>query len=483
MKSSIGKDSLKLSVSKLIVMSLSLVGAMLLSRTRTLQEYGIYSQLTMTANLISTMLIMGLPSSINYYLAIEDDRVKKQEFLSVFYSFSTLLGLIGGILTFFFSPLIVTFFKNPLLNRYIYFIVIIPWTRIITSSIENLLIVYKKTSYLIYYRVLHSFSLVFLIIFTDILELNFSTYILIYVIIESFFSVIVYIIVNKVTEKISLYFNKKTILSILKYSIPIGLASLIGTLNIELDKLLIARFFNAEQLAIFTNAARELPISIVTNALTAVLLPHLVVLLNKGRNKAAVKVWGNSITISYIFVSIIAFGVFAFAPEVMTILYSDKYIAGTTVFRIYTILLLLRPTYFGIILNALGKTKFIFYSSIISLIMNLVLNYTMYYLIGFEGPALATIFSVACIQIVQLIITGKVIKVPLRQLFPWKNLLSITGVNIVLMIIFWTLKIILPMDLMVGEVWESLIIGFIWGFIYLSIMFKTIKENWQLLNS
>ena len=67
MRRSIGSDALKLTISKLITMAIALVNAMLLSRFRTLEEYGTYSQLLLIINLATTFFMLGLPNSINYF--------------------------------------------------------------------------------------------------------------------------------------------------------------------------------------------------------------------------------------------------------------------------------------------------------------------------------------------------------------------------------------------------------------------------------
>lgn len=482
MKSSIGSDAIKISTSKIITMVISLLSAMLLSRTRSLEEYGIYSQLLLIVNLITTVFMLGLPNSINYFLASEERVEKRQEFLSSYYTLSTLLGIVSGLFAVLLTPFLISYFNNPLLSNFIYFLALIPWTKIIMSSIEYILIIYNRTNYLMIYRILHSISLLLIIAIADYFNLSFIMYILLFVIVEILFSVSVYVIVKNISKRLYISFNKKIMLSIFKFSIPIGLASVVSTLSVELDKLLIGRYFTTEQLAIYTNAARELPVSIITSALTAVLLPLLVRLLRAEKYNKGVELWGISIKLSYIFISIIAFGVFVFAPEVMTILYSEKYIDGTTVFRIYSLLLLLRPTYFGIILNAKGKTKFIFYTSLLSLGLNAVLNSIFYIVIGFNGPAIATLVSVTAVQLLQLIVTGRVINVGLRRLFPWKELLTITIINIIFAIVFGTLKTLLNLDLVIGDVGEALALGGIWTVIYFGVMLNKIKVNWTKLN-
>ena len=483
MRTSIGSDALKLTISKAITMVIVLINAMLLSRFRTLEEYGTYSQLLIIINLATTFFMLGLPNSINFFLAREDTEQGKQKFLSVYYSLSTILSIMTGLILVLSSPVLIRYFNNPLLRNYVYFLAIFPWTKIIMSSIEHVLIIYNKTRYIMIYKVANSIALLLIILAVQAFKLVFPIYIMLYLMVEAIFAITVYVIVRGLSNGLYLSLDRNIMKYILKFSIPLGLASIVGSLSIELDKLVIGRFFTTEELAIYTNAARELPVAIISSALTAVLMPHLVRLLKDNKNKSAVELWGFSITLSYIFISLISFGVFTYAEDVMSILYSRKYISGTSVFRIYTSVLLLRVTYFGMILNSKGKTKFIFYSSLLSLILNLVLNYPFYKLFGFIGPAIATFLSIAIVQFTQLIATSKIVNITISNIFPWKELAKITLINVVFSIVFFNLKNVVNLEYFVGNVGESLLMGLIWGILYIGIMYNKIKTNWNYLNS
>ena len=90
-KASLGGDAVKMTVSKMIVLLISMVTAMLLSRFRTVEEYGTYSQLITVINLATTIIMMGLPNSLNYFLAGAENDGERGHFLNVYYSLSTAL--------------------------------------------------------------------------------------------------------------------------------------------------------------------------------------------------------------------------------------------------------------------------------------------------------------------------------------------------------------------------------------------------------
>ena len=59
---------------------------------------------------------------------------------------------------------------------------------------------------------------------------------------------------------------------------------------------------------------------------------------------------------------------------------------------------------------------------------------------------------------------------------------SVSGINILLGSVFGVLKIISPLDRMIGDIPEALLLGAVWGIIYLAVMRKQIKNMWDTLN-
>ena len=77
-KTSVGKNAVILTGSKIFVSMLGIITAMLLARFRTLEEYGTYSQIIMI-RLVSSILLLGLPNSINYFLSKEKKKQQKED--------------------------------------------------------------------------------------------------------------------------------------------------------------------------------------------------------------------------------------------------------------------------------------------------------------------------------------------------------------------------------------------------------------------
>lgn len=478
----VGKDALILTISKMLTLFINLVTVMLLSRFRTLAEYGTYSQLLIVSHITTSLFALGLPNSINYFLAKTSIKDERQKFLSVYYTLVTIICIIIGCVLVLAVPFIVKYFDNERIHDYIFFLAVFPWTNLIIASIGNVLIVYQKTKKLLLLNIVNASVALLAILIVQFFHMSFKSYMILFLIGEVFITIWIYYIVSHIEGPLKYLFDTYFIRKIFNYSIPIGIASLIGTISIEIDKLMIGRFFNTDSLAIYTNAAKELPITFIAASLTATLLPQMVKSLNKQKVQYAIDLWKDSISLSYIVICFFSMIVIVFAPQIISILYSDKYLPGVSVFRIYSLVLLLRVTYFGIILNSIGKTSYIFWASLISLLLNTFLNYIMYLYLGFVGPAISTFLSIGIVGILQIFVSAKFVNISFKKIFPWKNMLQITIINLVIGSSAYGVNFIMIKKLNIYDVWSSFTIGSAITFVYF-LTFKTrVLILWKKLN-
>lgn len=470
MNHSLARDAVKITVSKILALVVSMIIAMLLSRFRSLEEYGTYSQMLTVIAITTSIISLGIPDSINYFLARAETVIERQKFLSVYYSLNTVISIITGLALVLSTSLIVGFFHNPLIKSFIFFLAIFPWTAIIQASIENFLIVYQKTTGIIWFRVSNSILILMIIIAVEVYHWNFQTYVILFLLMQVVFTLGVYFIVARIAGKIQVAFDREIIIKILKFSIPLGLAIVVGTISIQLGNLVIGAIYNTEELAIYANASREMPVTIISASLTAVLLPQLAKLIGKGMYKEAVRLWGKTVVLSYVFISFFASILFIFAPQIITLLYSDKYIAGSAVFRVFSLVILLRTTYFGIILNSMGKTKFILLSSLASLALNLLLSFAFSFAFGIVGAALASLVAIATVNILQLFVTSKFIKISFAYIFPWVEISKITMINILLAVVFGCVKLLVSKTWAINVYLLAVILCIFWLLVYTIIM-------------
>ena len=477
-----GKDSLKLSISKIMVLLVTMVTSMLLSRFRTLSEYGTYSQILLVVNLFISMFSLGIPNSINYFMIKFDSNTSKKFFLSNYFSMNFVMGLLMGCLAIAILPLIANFFNNPYIIKFWFLLALLPFCKLIVSSIGNFLIVYKKITSLMVYNVISALFLLSIVFICEILGWGFWEYTIMLLCVEIFLAVLVFIIVFRLAGKLDFVLDKGMLKKIFAYTIPSGLAASVSVLNSELDKLMIGYLIDVESAALYANAARELPVTIISASFTAILLPKMVLDAKNKDYNSAVNKWSLCIKFNFILLCFCSMICVVFAPQIITLLYSAKYVDGANVFRVYSIALLLRVTYFGMILNATGKTKFVFWSTIVALVTNIILDYVLFFIFGFIGPAIATIVSIFVIQFAQLKFSSSLINVKFKNIFPWIFLFKVCSINCVIGAILWSTIQYFELGIDAVQIIKSVLLGVIACVFYFLIYKNTMFSLWKKMN-
>lgn len=477
---SLKKEASLLTISKMINLIITMLTSMLLSRFRSLEEYGTFSQLSLILSLLTTFSMLGIPNSINYFLPRIENDEEKQSFLNTFFGLNTLLSVIAGSLMVIVIPIMVWYFNNKNIYGFYYFAAIMPWAKITIQERGNLLIALHKTTKLIFYTFLNSVSLLVIIVFTHTIHQSFKFYMYMYVAIEVLFAFLVYFEGLNNSGRISLHIDKRLCKKVLLYTIPMGFSDMVNTISREIDKLMIGGFLDTEALAIYTNAAREISLTVISTSFIAVMMPKLSKMVKEKKIEEAVKLWKDTISFTYIFM---AFGVtvlVVFAPQVITILYSEKYLPGVDVFRIYALILLWRTTYFGTMLNLYGETKKILVCSISAMGLNVIFNYIFYKLIGFTGPAWSTFWAIGIVNVLQLILSAKITQISILKLFPWLDLLKITFINATCGAIVYIMMERFNVGIDLRGCSVAVVIGIVWVTVYIGfIMKKRIKRQWE----
>lgn len=481
MKNGILKDVGVITVSKFASNAISLLNIALLSRFRTTTEYGTYSQMLVTASLVIAICDLGLPYAVTYFGSKAKDEEERRHFFSVFYTVDTAISVFIGIVMLFSIPLIEQYFNNPQISKYWYFLLVFPWVRIIDATIDNVLVILKKSVLIAVYRIAYGAS-VFLVIFTiQKLGLGFDEYLVTYTGLLILLTIAAYFLVSKNLGRIRPSFDKALFIKILKYAIPIGLASAVGMINIEFDKLIIGHFCTTEDMAIYTNASKSLPVALIAGSISMVLMPTIIRKVSEGKDSEAAEMWGSSIVVSLDILMTIVFALIIFAPEIMEFIYSEKYLAGTSIFRIYSTAYLLSCTYWGTMLNAKGKTKYILYGSIGACIINIILDLTLFRFFGMRGPAIATVISQSCMVAYQFILSKRVLNV--KSIINMNKLSEVMARNMIIASVCYILKIILISRTKITHVGVAFIVGTLWMAFYLLMYGKAILKKINVLNA
>lgn len=481
---SLGGDSLKLMLSKILNVIFSFISIFFLVRYLTIEDYGIYTQLILIVSVFSALFFLGLPFSLNFFLGKSNSNEEREEFLSIFYTLSLLVSLLVGMIILVSLRYISGYFGNEKILNFGYFLFFYPWILFTINSVENVLIIYSKIKKLIFFRIINNLFILGSVVLLVIFELSFEQFILLFFLIQLSFACIVIIFIKRIAPSLKFRLKMKQVKKIFSFSAPIGFASVVGIINLELDKMMVGNFYGTEAMAIYTNASRELPLAILSASLIAVLLPRISNLISRDQIEISLKLWRASIKLSYVFLCLGVGAVLLFSKEIFILLYSTKYLDGLPIFNIYLFVLLLKVTYFGMILNAKGYTKLILYSSLLSLLLNIVLNYILLMNIGIEGAAYATCVSQFTINIIQIYFTSKILRESYLKFIPIKLILLTSLLNgfSYFLIKYSVNYISISLNLESQKLIITILFVFIWISLYSLLFYKKIKSYWNEIN-
>lgn len=180
----------------------------------------------------------------------------------------------------------------------------------------------------------------------------------------------------------------------LAFSVPLGLAGMLGTLSTQLDKLIVSAMCTVDDFAIYVTGAIELPlIGVVTGAMSAVVLPELSRFYAEGTPGRIIALWQKAMNKALLVLAPVMFGVLLAGPELMAVVFSADYTAAAEPLRIYALMLPLRAAVYGSVLMATDRTRWVTASAGFGLALNAGLSVVLVGALGYAGAAWATVLT------------------------------------------------------------------------------------------
>lgn len=418
-------DSLLLSFVQIITIFVGILQSMILARVLTKTLYGTFAQSMLVYSFVCPLLSLGLGGSINFFYNRTDDLLEKRKYVNTIFFLSTLAGFIGALILIISRESIASFFSNIEIIPILLFISFRPLFSNLIALYQPLYISSGLTKLIALRNLIISIFQVTLVLLVSIYINSLVALISIFLFLDIFQFIIFSLIYWEKNFSINLFdIDISLIKPILKFSIPMLLSILVGTISINLDKFLIGKLMSTEDFALYSNMAKELPFSFVLASLTTVITPLIVKYLHRGDMDSFKKIWADYIEVGYFVTWTLIIGLFFISPEVIKILYSSKYLdsTGVRVFRLYLIVAAFRFTYFGMIPSALGKTKVILKYTFIALTINIIFNYPFFYIFGMIGPVISTILSMLVSAVLYFSHSLKLVHLHFLDVFRLKNI-------------------------------------------------------------
>ena len=469
-------SSVAILATNLLTFLTTMINTRILATIFSLEEYGYRSQILSIVAILTAIFSLGISNSPIYFISQENETKRKNEIIINLYILIFIIVSISLAITYLSYNFFVIYYKNPKLYSYKIIVSLMLISQIIYPLYTGIMVSLGKTLHSTKIGFIRSVIIVSSTFLLYLLKKEFQIFMLVTSLIEVL--IVIYTICDCIDYKVNLksVIDFVLIKKILSYSIPLSITSITIGLCTQIDKLFVTRYFSTEEFAIYTNMSTELPVAAISGAFITVISPYVVKLLNKNKVVEAIRLWKSITEFVAIFLFYITSVLFVYGELIITILYSEKYLIGIILFRIFIFIQITRVTYFGLILRSYGKSKWILFCAIITLILNIFLNFVFIcFYKKITSFAMATVVSAFIMQFLQLIISCKILNFNFKEIFPWKKIFFLLVTNIIFSIIFYNITYNF---FKISNFFCIVILIFIWGLSYLFCVYKKLINLW-----
>ncbi|MBQ8028909.1 MAG: polysaccharide biosynthesis protein [Clostridia bacterium] len=429
-------DAVLLTFIKFVTMALGLVTTRLLSEYLSVHDYGTYSQILLIISTVSSFTILGMMDGVNFFYCDEQDEAKRESYTATIFSLQIVVGTISGLAIMLLSVPICLYFKNLDLKSMLIFAAVLPVMQNLLGMFQVLLVSVGKARMLAVRNfVVSVVRLIAVVIVLTALK-NIAFILAVTLVLDTLQIAFFVLMLKKSGCKIR--FSKadvRLLKKILKYCVPMAVFTAVNALNRDIDKYLISLMTDTETLAVYANASKPLPFDIIMASFCTVLIPHITRFVSKKKFNEASALYKLFLEIAYITTGILCCAAITVSPQLMNLLYSDKYVSGLSVFVVYILVDLVRFTNITLVLSAAGKTKWLMVMGVSALGLNGVLNFVFFKAFGIIGPAVATLITTIILGAFMLAMSAKVLETTLFRFFSKEYFLLFAAESVVLTVL------------------------------------------------
>lgn len=468
-------DSVLLIFVRLVTILLGMITTRIVAEKLGLTDYGTYSQVMLLVSSIASLTILGFADGANYFFHQIQAERERMYYVNTILALQYIIGILVGAVLFIAVDPIVWYFNNEALRKMIIFAAFLPVLQNSISVLQVLFVAIGKAKAIAIRNLL--ISLVRLMLFSVVCFFLKSIALLFAATLLMDLAQITYFVIVLRRNRCNISLRKcslKLTGKIFSYCIPMAVFLVVSSLTRDCDKYVISAFTDTETLAVYTNASRMLPFDIVMSAFCTVLLPYITRYITEEKYENAQNLYRKFLELAYITTSVFAGCAVAVAPNLMTLLYSEKYIAGLDIFVVYIFVDILRFTNITLLLSASGQTKKLMWIAVSGLTCNLVLDIMLFRLFGIVGPAIATVIVTALMGIIILALSAKSIHTNLSGLFDFRYLILFVIQFTILTFGFSRVNSFLYTKL--HYLWGILIIAPVYLLIFLLLTWKRLRN-------
>ena len=430
----LGERAIILVIGRAAAVVIGIATPMVLVRVFSQTDFGAYRQINLAILTVIGILTFGFPQSLYYFFPKYPTR--RKTFISQALFSQVIFGCIFLGFTLFASQTLAKFFKHDIFLTASPLIGCIALFQLLRSLVETLLIVEKRVAWASLYIVSRDVIRGLILVIVVLIVPTLMAVIYALLIYEGISFLLILTYVAKRYHIFRFPFTKSTYIEQTKYSFPMGLAATAASLTQRLDQFFIIGRFSPAAYAIYSQGSYPMRFfNIPHQSIFDIVIPNVVGLIRDGKRDELLRLWHNLVSkLAIITVPIVVLSQVV-GVDAMVFLFTEEYRFSGILFRVYIFVLLRYITAFSVFPRAYARTRLIFKSTLIALVVMLAAGWigTIYF--GMFGTVAAMLLSQYIHAYVQIRCGKQVIGLPWKQYFPWRNLWRIAGVAVLAVVL------------------------------------------------
>lgn len=264
------------------------------------------------------------------------------------------------------------------------------------------------------------------------------------------------------------------------FSLPLGFSSLVNKINRYVDKFVVSILLPAAAYAEYTIGAQEVPIiRVIPFAVGSVLISRYVSLQLDEKKEELLELWYKGVEKVSLLVIPLTIMSIIIASDLIAIIAESEgtdYRNAVLPFQIYNLIVLMRVTHYGSILQAFGDTKGVFYLSLNLVVANIILSIPFTIMFGITGTAAATLIANMYNWYITLKRIGGHMEIPARKVLPFPFYLKVLGISVLVAVPVWVGRYTLIAD-------ERVVIGLLITMTAFLLMFSIIATGFKVISA
>lgn len=395
--------------------------------------FGKYQQILVIVNFFLTFA-SGIPVGLSFFYGRYLEFSKRIKLFKRFWWTIVFSSLIFAILSLVLRSLISRSFNNEYFLLYAGYIIVLIVLKILNSFFLHFNLVKGKT---LYHSVIVALTFVMTLFYVWLIyyyKLDTGQILLGLMIIE-FIKLICFL------KKLTFYLRIKGQILVttqeMAYIGPLTAISLITTVSLYVDKLMISAMLSPKEFAIYQVGAFTIPfISIITGSVVTALIPLMSKLNSENNKKEIIIQLRNATEKTTLFLIPILVYCIVMGRFLITALYSENYASSGIIFQTYTGIYLLTVIAFSAIMNAVGLQNWIVVNAFINLTTNSVLNYILIPKFGAMGAVYATLISTYMGYFFPIYLLKKKLDAIFWDYFPTIFYMKVLGISVLIAFFF-----------------------------------------------